>query len=72
MPQPTTTLTMAFDTIRTSLTTSTEDGLDRRFIQCQVGHEADSSTAIYTHVSSDFMNTALRKALSPALDTQPG
>ncbi len=50
----------------------TENGLDRRFIQVQVGHEADSSTAIYTHVSSDFMNTALRKALSPALDSQPG
>jgi integrase/recombinase XerC len=47
----------------------TEDGVDRRFIQCQVGHEADSSTAIYTHVSDDFMNTALRKALAPALDT---
>jgi integrase/recombinase XerC len=50
----------------------TENGLDRRFIQCQVGHEADSSTAIYTHVSNDFMNTALRKALSPALDGPPG
>ena len=49
----------------------TENGLDRRFIQCQVGHEADSSTAIYTHVSSDFMNTALRKALAPALEPQP-
>ncbi|MGI8873835.1 MAG: tyrosine-type recombinase/integrase [Egibacteraceae bacterium] len=46
----------------------TESGLDRRFIQCQVGHEADSSTAIYTHVSSDFMNTALRNALAPALE----
>ena len=46
----------------------TEDGVDRRFIQCQVGHEADSSTAIYTHVSDDFMNTALRKALAPALN----
>jgi site-specific recombinase XerD len=45
----------------------TEDGVDRRFIQCQVGHEVDSSTAVYTHVSSDFMNTALRKALAPAL-----
>jgi site-specific recombinase XerD len=45
----------------------TENGLDRRFIQCQVGHEADSSTATYTHVSNDFMNTALRKALEPAL-----
>ncbi len=33
-----------------------------------VGHECDSSTAIYTHVSDDFMNTMLRKALSPALD----
>ena len=44
----------------------TEDGVDRRFIQVQAGHEADSSTAIYTHVSADFMNTALRKALSPA------
>jgi hypothetical protein len=41
--------------------------VDRRFIQCQVGHEVDSSTAVYTHVSSDFMNTALRRALAPAL-----
>ena len=46
----------------------TEDGVDRRFIQVQVGHECDSSTAIYTHVSDDFMNTMLSKALSPALD----
>lgn len=46
----------------------TEDGADRRFIQIQVGHECDTSTAIYTHVSDDFMNRALRKALSPALD----
>jgi len=46
----------------------TEDGVDRRFIQVQVGHECDSSTAIYTHVSDDFMNTALRKAISPALE----
>jgi integrase/recombinase XerC len=54
----------------------TEDGVDRRFIQVQVGHEADSSTAVYTHVSSDFMNAALRKALAPALEVsraaQPG
>ena len=49
------------------ITHLTEDGVDRRFIQCQVGHEADSSTAIYTHVSDDFMNTALRRALAPAL-----
>ncbi|HWR48438.1 MAG: tyrosine-type recombinase/integrase [Pseudonocardiaceae bacterium] len=44
----------------------TENGVDRRFIQVQVGHECDSSTAIYTHVSDDFMNTMLQKALSPA------
>ncbi len=45
----------------------TEDGADRRFIQQQVGHECDSSTAVYTHVSDDYMNTALRRALGPAL-----
>ncbi|MFJ5294855.1 tyrosine-type recombinase/integrase [Streptomyces sp. NPDC088348] len=44
----------------------TEDGVDRRFIQQQVGHESDSSLAIYTHVSDDFMNTSLHKALAPA------
>lgn len=48
----------------------TEDGVDRRFIQEAVGHRCDTSTAIYTHVSGDFMNTALRKALAPALDRQ--
>lgn len=46
----------------------TEDGVDRRFIQEQVGHRCDTSTAIYTHVSGDFMNTALRKALAPAME----
>ena len=46
----------------------TEDGVDRRFIQEAVGHRCDTSTAIYTHVSGDFMNTALRKALGPAFD----
>jgi integrase/recombinase XerC len=44
----------------------TENGVDRRFIQQQVGHECDSSTAVYTHVSDDFMNTALTRALAPA------
>jgi hypothetical protein len=42
--------------------------IELKIIQGQVGHEADSSTAIYTHVSDDFMNTALRKALAPALN----
>lgn len=46
----------------------TEDGVDRRFIQEAAGHRCDTSTAIYTHVSGDFMNTALRKALTPAFD----
>ena len=50
----------------------TEDGIDRRFIQVNVGHEADSSTAVYTHVSSDFMNAALRKALAPAFGSGQG
>lgn len=49
----------------------TEDGVDRRFIQESVGHRCDTSTAIYTHVSGDFMNTALRKALAPALGAAP-
>jgi len=49
----------------------TEDGADRRFLQEQVGHRCDTSTAIYTHVSGDFMNTALRRALGPVLDV-PG
>ncbi|MEV1049958.1 tyrosine-type recombinase/integrase [Streptomyces sp. NPDC049887] len=44
----------------------TENGVDWRFIQQQVGHESDSSSAIYTHVSDDFMNTSLHKALAPA------
>jgi site-specific recombinase XerD len=43
-----------------------EFGYPKRFVQVNVGHEADSSTAVYTHVSSDFMNTALRRALAPA------
>ena len=46
--------------------------MDRRFIQEQVGHRCDTSTAIYTHVSGDFMNTALRRALGPALDAGRG
>jgi integrase/recombinase XerC len=46
----------------------TEDGVDRRFIQESVGHRCDTSTAIYTHGSDDFMNTMLQKALSPAFD----
>jgi len=43
-----------------------------KIMQLQVGHECDSSTAIYTHVSDDYMNTMLRKALAPALDAAAG
>ncbi|MFJ8828372.1 hypothetical protein ACIREE_42580 [Streptomyces sp. NPDC102467] len=37
-----------------------------KIFQQQVGHECDSSLAIYTHVSDDFMNTSLHTALAPA------
>jgi hypothetical protein len=47
----------------------TEDGVDRRFIQEAVGHRRDTSTAIYTHVSGDFMNTALMAARSGKIPT---
>ena len=59
------------DTRHTWVTHLTEDGVDRRFIQEAVGHRCDTSTAIYTHVSGDFMNTALRMALGPAFDDHP-
>ncbi|WP_328335664.1 tyrosine-type recombinase/integrase [Streptomyces sp. NBC_00455] len=58
--------TASADTRHSYVTHLTEDGVDRRFIQQQVGHECDSSLAIYTHVSDDFMNTSLHKALAPA------
>jgi len=64
--------TASADRSRTYVTHLTENGVDRRFIQVQVGHECDSSTAIYTHVSDDYMNTMLRKALAPALDAAAG
>jgi site-specific recombinase XerD len=43
-----------------------EDGVDPAFVQRQVGHAWASTTAIYTGVNGDFMNTMLRKALAPA------
>lgn len=62
--------TASADRRHTWVTHLTEDGVDRRFIQEAVGHRCDTSTAIYTHVSGDFMNTALRKALAPVLGSQ--
>ena len=52
-------------------TSAAYDASELKIIQVQVGHECDSSTAVYTHVSDDFMNTALGRALSPALDAVP-
>lgn len=43
-----------------------EDGADPQFVQRQVGHDYASSTAIYTSVSGDFMNTMMRQALDRA------
>ncbi|MFF5038065.1 tyrosine-type recombinase/integrase [Nocardia salmonicida] len=43
-----------------------EDGADPKFVQEQVGHRFSSTTAIYTAVSGDFMNTMMRRALDRA------
>ncbi|MCK2219034.1 hypothetical protein MF672_035355 [Actinomadura sp. ATCC 31491] len=45
-----------------------EDGVDPKFVQDQVGHRFASTTAIYTGVSTDFLNTMMRKALDRAFD----
>jgi site-specific recombinase XerD len=47
-----------------------EDGTDPRLIQESVGHRWASTTAIYTAVSDDFMNTMMRKALDRVLDPE--
>ncbi len=47
-----------------------EDGADPTFVQAQVGHRYQSTTAIYTGVSGDFMNTMMRKALDKAFTTE--
>jgi len=53
-------------------TSAAYDASELKIMQQAAGHRCDTSTAIYTHVSGDFMNTALRKALAPALGGQPG
>ncbi|MCX5070965.1 tyrosine-type recombinase/integrase [Streptomyces sp. NBC_00513] len=45
-----------------------EDGVDAKFVQDQDGHRYASTTAIYTAVSGDFMNTMMRKALNHAFE----
>ncbi|WP_280784956.1 tyrosine-type recombinase/integrase [Rhodococcus opacus] len=44
-----------------------EDGADPKFVQEQVGHRYASTTALYTSVSGDFMNTMMRQVLDRAL-----
>jgi integrase/recombinase XerC len=46
-----------------------EDGADPTFVQRQVGHTYQSTTAIYSGVSGDYMNTMMRKALDTAFAT---
>lgn len=40
-----------------------EDGADPKFVQQQVGHEYQSTTAVYTGISGDFANTMMRQVL---------
>jgi integrase/recombinase XerC len=49
-----------------------EDGADPKFVQIQAGHEYQSTTAIYTGVSDDFMNTMMRSALDQRLAAEGG
>lgn len=49
-----------------------EDGADPKFVQEQVGHRFASTTAIYTGVSGDFMNTMMRAYLDQELTTGEG
>ncbi|MCX5239048.1 site-specific integrase [Streptomyces prunicolor] len=44
-----------------------EDGADPAFVQRQVGHRYASTTALYTGISGDFMNTMMRTVLDRAL-----
>lgn len=44
-----------------------EDGFDPLFVQQQVGHRWGSTTALYTGVSGDYRNRAVRDALDAAL-----
>jgi site-specific recombinase XerD len=45
----------------------TEDGVDPAFIQQQVGHAYQSTTAIYTAVSGDYANRMMQRAIGSVL-----
>ena len=47
-----------------------ENGADAKFVQEQVGHVSASTTAIYTSVSGDFMNSMLRKVLDDSISRE--
>ena len=61
--------TVAAETRHTHITHQIEDGVDPEFVRRQAGHTYQSTTAIYTGVSTDFMNTMMRKALDTAFAT---
>lgn len=57
-----------FHSLRRSYVTHLiEGGMDAFFVQCQVGHQAASTTALYTCVSSDFRTRTLRRALDQTM-----
>ena len=58
--------TASADRSRTHVTHQIEDGADPVFVQRQAGHRYQSTTAIYSGVSGDFMNTMMRRALDRA------
>jgi integrase/recombinase XerC len=49
------------------VTTLLRSGADPAFVRRQVRHRFASITALYTGVSSDFMNTMMREVLDKAL-----
>ena len=52
---------------RSYVTHLLEDGWDELFARSQLGHRWASTTAIYTFVSSDYKNEAMRRALREQL-----
>jgi integrase len=52
---------------RSYVTHLLEDGWDELFVRSQVGHRWASTTAIYTFVSSDYKDSAMRRALDAQL-----
>jgi len=49
-----------------------ESGVDPVFVQQQVGHAYQSTTGLYTAVSTDFANKMMRQTLDQLLKPEPG